>query len=184
LAEETGSLPLAKFNSERDNPTGGASALGADSGVNELPSVALTRRFLALCEHHGSQRLAVKRVAVGRSTGLSGLPASDDWTAWNAEGMRAGAATVCGPKSVNNRCVGCAVRSVKRQIQQTVEPDGFTAGADPAASNGTVRWPRPKPARSRPQAAAVEVSAHRDNRVRALLNRAVRRLSIVADLEA
>ena len=192
MAEETGSLPLAKFNSERDNPTGGAtggaSALGADSGVNELPSVALTRRFLALCEHHGSQRLAVKRVAVGRSTGLSGLPASDDWTAWNAEGMRAGAATVCGPKSVNNRCVGCAVRSVKRQIQQTVEPDGFTAGADPgadpAASNGTVRWPRPKPARSRSQAAAVEVPAHRDNRVRALLNRAVRRLSIVADLEA
>ena len=34
------------------------------------------------------------------------------------------------------------------------------------------------------QAAAVEVLAHRDNRVRALVDRAVRRLSIVADLEA
>ena len=40
----------------------------------------LTQRFLALCEHHGSQRLAVRMVAVGRSIGV-GLPASDDWTA-------------------------------------------------------------------------------------------------------
>ena len=37
--------------------------------MNELPSVALTRRFLAECEHHGSQRLAVRLIAVGRSTG-------------------------------------------------------------------------------------------------------------------
>ena len=57
--------------------------------MNDLPSVALTQRFLALCEHHGSQRLAVRLVAVGRSTGVSGLPAGDDWTAWNAEEMRA-----------------------------------------------------------------------------------------------
>lgn len=69
--------------------TGGASALGAHSGVDELPSVALTQRFLALCEHHGSQRLAVKLVAVGRSIGVSGLPASDDWTAWDAAETRA-----------------------------------------------------------------------------------------------
>ena len=34
------------------------------------------------------------------------------------------------------------------------------------------------------QAAAVEVPAHRDNRVRALVDPALRRLSIVADLEA
>ena len=32
------------------------------SRVNELPSVALTRRFLALSEQHGSQRLAVRLV--------------------------------------------------------------------------------------------------------------------------
>ncbi len=57
--------------------------------MNELPSVALTQRFLALCEHHGFQRLAVRLVAVGRSTGVPGLPRGDDWTAWNAEEMRA-----------------------------------------------------------------------------------------------
>ena len=33
------------------------------------------------------------------------------------------------------------------------------------------------------EAAAVEVLAHRDNRARALVDRAVRRLRIVADLE-
>ena len=53
--------------------------------MNELPSVALTQRFLALCEHYGSQRLTVRLVAVGRSTGVPGLPAGDDWTAWDAE---------------------------------------------------------------------------------------------------
>ena len=46
-------------------------------------------RFLALCEHYGSERLATRIVAVGRSTGVSGLPASDDWTAWDAAEMRA-----------------------------------------------------------------------------------------------
>ena len=57
--------------------------------MNELPSVAFTRRFLALCEQYGSQRLAVQVVAVGRSTGVEGLPASDDWTTWDADEMRA-----------------------------------------------------------------------------------------------
>ena len=57
--------------------------------MNELPSVALTQRFLALCGDHGSERLAVRLVAVGRSTGVPGLPASDDWTAWDAEELRA-----------------------------------------------------------------------------------------------
>ncbi len=57
--------------------------------MNPLPSVALTQRFLALCRDHGSQRLAVRMVAVGRSTGVPGLPESDDWTAWDAEEMRA-----------------------------------------------------------------------------------------------
>ena len=59
------------------------------SRVNELPSVALTRRFLALSEQHGSQRLAVRLVAAGRNNGVSGLPGGDDWTAWDAEQMRA-----------------------------------------------------------------------------------------------
>lgn len=57
--------------------------------MNELPSVALTRRFLALCEQYGSERLAVQVVAVGRSTGVKGLPASDDWTRWDAIEMQA-----------------------------------------------------------------------------------------------
>ena len=56
--------------------------------MGELPSVALTNRFLAVCEEHGSQRLAVRLVAAGRSTGIPGLPASDDWTAWDVDEMR------------------------------------------------------------------------------------------------
>ena len=56
--------------------------------VNESPSPVLTRRFLALCEQHGSQRLPVQVVAVGRSTGVEGLPASDDWTTWDTDEMR------------------------------------------------------------------------------------------------
>ena len=50
--------------------------------MNELPTVALTQRFLAQCQYHGSQRLAVRLVTVGRSTGVPGLPPGDDWTAW------------------------------------------------------------------------------------------------------
>ena len=57
--------------------------------VNQLPSVALTRRFLSQCERHGSQRLAVRLLAVGRNAGIPGLPANDDWTAWDADQMRA-----------------------------------------------------------------------------------------------
>ena len=59
------------------------------SSVSELPSVALTQRFLSLCEHHGSQHLVIKLVAVGRGTGVAGLPESDDWTTWDAGQMRA-----------------------------------------------------------------------------------------------
>lgn len=62
---------------------------GSDLHMNALPSVALTQRFLALCQDQGSQRLAVRMVAVGRSTGVSGLPESDDWTEWDADEMRA-----------------------------------------------------------------------------------------------
>ena len=42
------------------------------SCVNELHPVALTQRFLALREHHGSQHLVVKLVAVGRGTSVPG----------------------------------------------------------------------------------------------------------------
>ena len=59
------------------------------SGVNELPSVAVTTKFLALCELYGAERLAVRIVAAGRSAGVPGLPEDDDWTAWNADEMRA-----------------------------------------------------------------------------------------------
>ncbi len=57
--------------------------------MNELPLVALTERFLRLCQDYGSQRLVVRMVAVGRDTGVAGLPASDDWTTWDAHEMRA-----------------------------------------------------------------------------------------------
>ncbi len=59
------------------------------SGVHELPSVAMTTKFLALCQEYGAERLAVSVVAAGRSAGAPGLPQSDDWTAWDADQMRA-----------------------------------------------------------------------------------------------
>ena len=46
-------------------------------------------RFLVLCDHYGSQHLAVKLVASGRNTGVPGLPETDDSTAWDADQMRA-----------------------------------------------------------------------------------------------
>ena len=57
--------------------------------MNELPSVAPTTKFLALCQQYGSERLAVRIVISGRNTGVSGLPENDDWTAWNADEMQA-----------------------------------------------------------------------------------------------
>ena len=62
--------------------------LSADAN-EERPSVALTARFLALCQQYGSEQLAVSIVAAGRSAGVPGLPQSNDWTAWNAGEMRA-----------------------------------------------------------------------------------------------
>ena len=59
------------------------------SDGNELPSVGLTTKFLALCQQYGAERLAVRIVAAGRSAGVPGLPEDDDWTAWNADEMRA-----------------------------------------------------------------------------------------------
>ena len=52
--------------------------------MNALPSVALTRQCLDRCQHHGSERLAVRLHAAGRSVGVTGLPESDDWSMWDA----------------------------------------------------------------------------------------------------
>ena len=54
-----------------------------------LPSVGMTVRFLSLCNQYGSQRAAVGAVPQDRASGVSGLPRSDDWTAWNAGEMTA-----------------------------------------------------------------------------------------------
>lgn len=59
------------------------------SDANELPSVALTTRFLFLCRQYGSEQLAISIIAAGRSAGVSGLPQGNDWTAWNAGQVRA-----------------------------------------------------------------------------------------------
>ena len=59
------------------------------SGVHELLAVALTTRFLALCQEYSAKQLAVSIVAAGRSTGVPGLPQDDDWTAWDADQMQA-----------------------------------------------------------------------------------------------
>ena len=87
------SLP-GSFGKWRSGPTSrqrrrGRTGKRLHSGVNELPSVALTTKFLALCEQYGSERLAVRIVAAGRSAGVPGLPDNDDWTAWHADEMRA-----------------------------------------------------------------------------------------------
>ena len=57
--------------------------------MNELPSVALTMQFLALCQVYGSERPAVRVVASGRNAGAAGLPATDDCMEWDADEMRA-----------------------------------------------------------------------------------------------
>ena len=73
----------------RENPSNVEALPQLPTVTNELPSVALTRRFLAECQHYGSERLATGVVAVGRSTGVPGLPANADWTTWDAHEMRA-----------------------------------------------------------------------------------------------
>lgn len=57
--------------------------------TNDLPSVAMTARFLALCDHYGAQRLAIRIVATGRAAGVERLPQHDEWPQWNAGEMRA-----------------------------------------------------------------------------------------------
>ncbi|MDE2907178.1 MAG: hypothetical protein OXQ28_13985 [Acidobacteriota bacterium] len=60
----------------------------ASSTANTLPSVAITARFLSLCEHYGAERLAVSIIASGRSTGVPGLPQHNRWADWNAGEMQ------------------------------------------------------------------------------------------------
>lgn len=73
-----GSLEELKFG-EREHWTDSAETSTPANGnrqyLGELPSVALTQRFLVLCNEHGSQRLAVRLVAVERSNGRNnGVP--------------------------------------------------------------------------------------------------------------
>ena len=49
----------------------------------------MRRGNLALCRQYGSERLAARIVAAGRSTGGPGLPESDDRTTWDADEMQA-----------------------------------------------------------------------------------------------
>ena len=86
--ERTGGRMSTARPSDRHKDEGAAREQLA-SDANELPSVALTTRFLALCQQYRSEQLAVRIVAAGRSTGVPGLLANNDWTAWNGEEMRA-----------------------------------------------------------------------------------------------
>ncbi|MCY3846266.1 MAG: hypothetical protein OXH69_22300 [Acidobacteria bacterium] len=74
-----------------DGPPGSTPTVAGHEGwlAEEVPSVSLTIRFLAVCRECGDVWLAVRMVAAGRSTGESGLPRSDDWTSWNTREMRA-----------------------------------------------------------------------------------------------
>ncbi len=86
--ERTSGAIWAAPRSDRDKDE---SATGEQrcSDANELPSVVLTTRFLALCRQYGSEQLAVRIVASGRSAGTPGLPQNNDWTAWTSDEMRA-----------------------------------------------------------------------------------------------
>ncbi len=72
-----------------DERTENAPEAQPSADARELPSVALTTKFRSLCQRYGSEQLAVRIVAAGRSTGIPGLPPSNDWTTWNANEMRA-----------------------------------------------------------------------------------------------
>ena len=75
-----GHRELSMQNDDRD----------VDAGQDDaLPSVEMTRRFLAVCDRYGSHEAAVAAVARGRRAGVAGLPVGDDWPAWNAAQMRA-----------------------------------------------------------------------------------------------
>ena len=68
--------------------TNNGNASDGSSTANTLPSVAITARFLSLCEHYGAERLAMNIIASGRSAGVPGLPQHNRWAEWNAGEMR------------------------------------------------------------------------------------------------
>ncbi len=82
----------APGNRNPDNmtqPANNADNAPDDSSMtNALPSAAMTARFLVLCDAYGSQQLAIHIVAAGRTSGVAGLPATNDWPQWNASEMR------------------------------------------------------------------------------------------------
>ena len=61
----------------------------ASTRTSDIPSTAMSTRFLRLCDAYGAQRLAVHIVSAGRAAGVPGLPATDDWAEWSAKEMRA-----------------------------------------------------------------------------------------------
>ena len=94
------SFALNRATSSGGAPAGGSRVAGSRSTavrqgalLNALPSVALTRRFLALCEDHGSERLAVRLIAVDGAQECRGcLPATTG---------RRGTPTSCGRRSAD-----------------------------------------------------------------------------------
>ncbi len=92
-AGRTGGTPLepetyAETSAGRRRRTADA-ASHEEWRAEEVPSLSLTIRFLAVCRECGDERLAVRMVAAGRTTEKSGLPQGDDWKSWNAKEMRA-----------------------------------------------------------------------------------------------
>ena len=88
--------------------------------MNEPPSVAVTQRFLSLCEYHGSQHLVVKLVAVGCRAGVAGY--------LRATTGRPGTQAGCGP-----RVSGAPARPITPEpsISSTPCSPGSRQGADP-----------------------------------------------------
>ena len=64
-------------------------AANAPPETGDLPSTAMTARFLELCEAYGAEHLAVRIVRAGHTAGVPGLPATADSPEWNAKEMRA-----------------------------------------------------------------------------------------------
>ena len=81
--------------------------------VDELPSGALTTRFLALRQEYGAKRLVVRVAAAGRSAGARGLTQSDDWTVWNADELRAAARP---RRGLASNCLPRTTEPARRQV--------------------------------------------------------------------
>ncbi len=108
--------------------------------MNELPSVRLTRRFLALCLNYGSIRSGVRVVAVGRSTGVAALPESDKWVNWDAVEMQAAVDYLerkCGGRVPDTATLADLVDEAER-----LAGDGRRRRFDEARSAGAPSQPR------------------------------------------